>query len=239
MRTKKVIIVMPAYNAEKTIQSVFERIPKDVLGRISDFIVVNDGSTDGTENTVRKLAKKYPIKLINHEENKGYGGAQKTGFRQALKDNADIVVLLHSDGQYAPELLMEMIKPIEDGKADIVGGSRILGKEAIQGGMPWLRYVGNIALTKMENLVLGWDITTYHSGYKSYSGEVLEKINFEKLVDKFSFDSEMLFMAKKYDFNVVEIPIPTRYGEEVSYLNPVTYGLGILRVILKFLLGKY
>ncbi len=236
--TKKIIVVMPAYNAEKTICSVFERVPKDALEKISEFIVVNDGSKDKTEETVKKLMNEYKIKLINHEKNRGYGGAQKTGYKGALRNGADIAVLLHSDGQYAPELLCDMVKPIEEGNADVVGGSRILGGKALEGGMPIIRYIGNIFLTKLENFVFHMNLTEYHSGYKVYSRYALESIPFEEYSNNFYFDSEMLVGAKRNNLKIVEIPIPTRYAGEKSYLNPIKYGFGVLGVIFRYLTGK-
>lgn len=235
---KRIIIVMPAYNAEKTIESVFRRVPKAALAKISEFMVVNDGSSDNTEEVVRKLINKYKIKLINHEKNKGYGGAQKTGFKKALEDGADIVVLLHSDGQYAPELLLEMIQPIEEGKADIVGGSRLLGGKALEGGMPLIRYIGNIFLTFLQNIVFMANLHTYHSGYKVYSRYALEKIPFKNYSNEFYFDTEMLIGALRNKLSIVEIPIPTRYDNEKSYLNPIKYGFGVLSVILRYLKGE-
>ncbi len=236
--SKKIIVIMPAYNAEKTIESVFQRVPANTLEKIYEFIVVNDGSKDKTEETVKKLMNDYKIKLINHEKNKGYGGAQKTGYREAYKDGADMVVLLHSDGQYAPELLLEMVKPVEDGNADVVGGSRLLGGKALEGNMPLVRYYGNIFLTKLENFVFRMNITTYHDGYKVYSKKAIEKIPFEKYSNDFYFDSEMLIGAKRNNLRIVEIPIPTRYTGEKSYLNPIKYGFGVLGVIFRYLIGK-
>jgi len=238
MSNKRIIIVIPAYNAEKTIQSVFERVPKDALEKISEFIVVNDGSTDGTEDVINKLKERYNIKLINHEGNMGYGGAQKTGFSQALKDNANIIVLLHSDGQYAPELLSDMIKPIEEGKADVVGGSRILGGKALDGGMPIIKYIGNISLTSLENFIFRANVHSYHSGYKVYSRKALEAIPFEKYSNDFYFDSEMIVGALRNNLRIVDVPILTRYADETSYLNPIKYGFGVLGVILRYLRGE-
>src|SRR3989338_3173860 len=152
----KIIIVMPAYQAQGTIASVIPRIPKDFYSRIDKIVIVNDGSRDRTKETVMSLQKKYKkIVLINHEKNKGYGGAQKTGFRSVLDLGGDIGVLLHSDGQYAPELLPKMVAPIEKGEADVVLGSRILGKTALKGGMPLYKYLGNRFLTFIETIAYG------------------------------------------------------------------------------------
>jgi glycosyltransferase involved in cell wall biosynthesis len=232
------IVVMPAYNAGKTIESVFERLPREAIPKIKEFIVIDDGSKDDTPAKVKTLSQTYGIKLLTHDPNRGYGAAQKTGFTQALTDGADLVVLLHSDGQYSPELILEMMKPIEEGRADVVGGSRIKGGKALEGGMPPIRYYGNIFLSKIENLVFRMNLTTYHSGYKAYSRKALESIPFRGYSDRFHFDSEMLVGCKRAKLKVVEVPIPTRYAGEKSYLNPIPYGFSVLGVIFRYLVGK-
>jgi len=223
----KTIIVIPAYNAEKTIESVFKRIPKNSYDEI---IVVNDGSKDKTSEVV----KKYKVKLIEHKKNKGYGGAQKTGFKQALKDGADIVALVHADGQYAPEELPKLVKPIKDGKVDVVLGSRALGGKMLEGGMPLIRFIGNRLLTFIENIVFRMNITEYHTGYRVYSKKALEKIRFDLDSDKYEFDSEILIQCKLKKLKIKEIPTPTRYAEEISYLNPWTYGLRIFKILINY-----
>ena len=234
----KIVVIIPAYNAETTLESVFERIPKGAFKRIKRFIIVNDGSKDKTKLIVKKLMKRYPITLINHTNNRGYGGAQKTAYDEAKRIGADITVMLHADGQYAPELLLSMIEPIEKGKCDVVGGSRILGGEALSGGMPIMRYIGNRFLTWLENLVFRMRITEFHSGYKAYSRHALELIPYRKYSNTFYFDSEMLIGAKRNYLKIVEIPIPTRHAGEKSYLNPIKYGLGVLKVIFRYLKGE-
>ena len=236
---KKIIIVMPAYNASKTIESVFNRIPKSTLKKISKFIVVNDGSTDSTTNALIRLKKKFDIELLVHNPNKGYGAAQKTGFKQALKDGADIAVLLHSDGQYAPEIMHTLLTPLENGKADLVQGSRILGGTAIKGGMPLYKYFGNRLLTFIENLAYGMNMAEYHSGYMLYSRKTLETIPFEKLSNTFHFDGETLLVAKKKNLRIAEVPIPTRYANEKSHLNALTYGWDVIKIIIRYKRGKY
>jgi glycosyltransferase involved in cell wall biosynthesis len=236
---KKVIVVMPAYNAAKTIASVFERVPKKTLKKISKFIVVNDGSKDNTANVLKNLSRRYRIEIVTHNPNKGYGAAQKTGFRKALEDGADIAVLLHSDGQYAPEVMHKLLKPLEEGKVDVVQGSRILGGGAIEGGMPLYKYVGNRLLTVMENLAYGMKMAEYHSGYMLYSRKALKIIPFDRLSNTFHFDGEMLLMANKKRLRVMEIPIPTRYATEESHLNPITYGFDVVKIIIKNWMGKY
>jgi glycosyltransferase involved in cell wall biosynthesis len=231
-----VVIVMPAYNAARTISDVFTRIPKPFLKQISEFIIVDDGSKDDTSVKIKQLAKKYKIKMLSHV---GYGAAQKTGFSQAVKTKADVAVLLHSDGQYPPELLPNIVKPIADGNADMVLGSRILGGSALKGGMPLHRYLGNRFLTTLENLAYGLRISEYHTGYIAYSKKALNAIPFTRLSNTFHFDGEMIVMASKRKLKISEIPIPTHYGYEKSYLNPVTYGIDVLKIIAKYLLGKY
>lgn len=235
----KLIIVMPAYNAAKTIESVFERIPKDVYERIHAIVVVNDGSTDSTPEVLNSLSEKYgKIIVLTHERNRGYGAAQKTGFNKAVEFGADVAVLLHSDGQYAPEILAKMVKPIEDGKADVVMGSRILGSNALK-EMPLHKYVGNRVLTFIENLAYGMHISEFHTGYMVYSRKALHDIKFNRLSDTFHFDGEMVMMSGKKNLRIVEIGIPTRYADEVSHLKPIKYGLDVLKIILKEKTGKY
>jgi len=223
----KTIIVIPAYNAEKTIESVFKRIPKNSYDEI---IVVNDGSKDKTS----EIVKKYNVKLVEHKKNRGYGGAQKTGFKEALKDGADIIALVHADGQYAPEELPKIKKPIENGNADVVLGSRVLHGKMLAGGMPLIRYIGNRFLTFLENLVLNMDISEYHTGYRVYSRKALESVRFDLNSDKYEFDSEILIQCKLKNLRIKEVPTPTRYGEETSYLNPLTYGFRILKILINY-----
>jgi len=236
----KIIIVMPAYQAAKTITSVFERIPKNIYKNIYKIVIVNDGSTDNLNKVVKKLNKRYQkIKLVEHKKNKGYGAAQKTGFNEVLKMDGDIGVLLHSDGQYPPELLQKLLKPLETRKADVVLGSRIMGKKALKGGMPLYKYIGNKTLTYLENLAYGMNISEYHTGYMLYSKKALTKIPFNKLSNTFHFDGEMTMMSGNKKLRIKEIPIPTTYANEVSYLNPITYGLNVLKIIWKYKTGKY
>ena len=227
----KICIVIPAYNAEDTLGEVFSRIPREDYHRI---IVVDDGSMDDTA----EVAKRYGAEIIRHEYNRGYGGAQKTGYRRALEFGADIVVLLHADAQYAPEEMPRLIEAVVGQDADIVLGSRALGGEMIKGGMPWIRYVGNRLLTWIENLALGTGISEFHTGYRVYTANALKALNFEGYTDKFHFDSEILFDAKERGLKIVEVPISTTYAGEKSYLNPITYGSQILLLILRYRLAK-
>ena len=235
----KIVVVVPAYNARETIESVFQRIPADMYDRLHEIIIVNDGSKDGTQEIMKKILGNYDkVKLLTHEVNKGYGATQKTGFKEALKDGADVCVLLHSDGQYPPEMLSQMIEPFKS-EADVVMGSRILGGSPLKGGMPFYKYLGNRVLTFIENLAYGMNISEFHTGYMLYSRKTLENIPFERLSDSFHFDGEMVMMAGKNNLRIVEVPIPTRYAGETSHLNPITYGLDVLGIVIKYKLGKY
>lgn len=237
----KIVVVMPAYCAAATIGDVIGRVSKKDMERIYEIIIVNDGSTDNTKEVALRTQKKYgKIKIIDHEVNKGYGAAQKTGYKEALKDGADIIILLHSDGQYAPEIMLDLTKPIEEGGADVVLGSRMLIRGgAMKGGMPLYKFIGNKFLTFCENLAYGLKLSEYHSGYMLYSRKALTTIPFEKLSNTFHFDGEMLIVTGKKGLRLAEMPIPTRYAGEKSHLNPIKYGLDVFRVIFRNFLGKY
>lgn len=237
----KLAIIIPCYNARKTLPSVFERIPQEIWDLSPEVIVVEDGGSEVEKSIDQTLIDNYPnITVETHSENRGYGAAQKTGYKKALELGADIMALLHADGQYAPEELPTLIAPLRDNEADVVMGSRMLDREgALQGNMPYYKYISNLILTKIENLFLRSSFSEFHSGYMLYSERALNKINLDKLTDKFHFDGEMLFVSKIKKFRVKEISIPTYYGEEVSYLNPVSYGIEIGKTLLKYLTGHY
>jgi len=220
--------------------SVFERIPSSFFPKLTKFLVINDGSTDNTADVLKELEKKYPkVQIITHEANKGYSQTQKTGYNEALKQGAGMTVLLHADGQYAPELIEKICQPILDGKSDVVMGSRMIGREALKGGMPKYKYYGNKFLTAIENLAYGMHVSEYHSGYMAYSRRTLETVPFNAVGDTFHFDGEMLLRSHKKRLRIKEIPIPTRYADEISYLNAVTYGLCVLKIVFNNFLGKY
>lgn len=227
----KVCIVIPAYNAGNTLEQVFSRIPKGDYHRI---IVVDDGSSD---NTV-EVARRYDVELIQHEYNRGYGGAQKSGYKRVLELNADVAVLLHADAQYAPEEMSSLIQAAVDKKADVVLGSRVLGGQMIDGGMPLIRYIGNRLLTMIENIAFGTKISEFHTGYRVYTLRALKILNFEDYTDDFHFDSEILLEAKEKGLRITEVPISTTYAGEKSYLNPITYGMQVLLLIVRYRLGK-
>ncbi len=237
----KLTIVVPAYNASKTIERVFERIPPFIKSQIVNYIVVNDGSTDDTAAVLSRLQQGYPdVLALHHHGNKGYGAAEKTLLRGAVETDADVVVLLHADGQYAPEELPRLIEPFASEAADIVQGSRMMeGQSALKGGMPRYKYVANRGLTAIENMAFGLHMAEYHSGYMLYAKRVLREIPFEKLSDSFCFDQEMLIMAKVKGLKIVQRPIPTHYGDEISHLKPIRYGLHVLSLVWAYKRGCY
>jgi glycosyltransferase involved in cell wall biosynthesis len=235
-----IFIIMPAYNAGKTIERVFARIPDYVKKRVGKYVVINDGSSDDTEDALNRLEKLYPdFVVLKHEKNRGYGAAEKTLLNYALEEGADVAILLHSDGQYSPEKIPELIKPFDNNEADIVQGSRMMEGAAIKGGMPLYKFAANKALTFIENLFFGMKMAEFHSGYMLYARKALLEIPFNKLSDSFDFDLEMLVMAKINGLRIVEVPIPTIYADETSHLNPIKYGFDVLAVVRDYLGGKY
>lgn len=213
MRKNKVVIVMPAYNAAKTIKDTFQEIPPKFRENI---ILVDDGSSDKTV----KIAKKLGIKVFSHTRNLGYGGNQKTCYWEALKKNPDIVVMLHPDYQYNAELIEELIRPIEEGRFDFMFGSRIQSREsAISGGMPKLKYSVNRLVCLLENILLDVNFTEHFSGFRAYSVKVLKTIPFQRFSNDFVFDQQMAITALSFGFKIGEIPIPTRYHSKASSIQ--------------------
>ena len=230
----KVIVVMPAYNAAKTLKITYEAIPHKVADQI---ILVDDGSTDKTLDIARQLQ----LTVFVHTRNFGYGANQKTCYAEALKEEADIVVMLHPDYQYDPSLLPEIIAPIKAGDADIVLGSRFLGGNTLEQGMPWWKFIGNRFLTGLENWTLGLKLAEYHTGYRAYSRRALEQIPFSFNSDNFVFDQEILVQATHLGFRIKEVPVPTKYfpaASSASFVDSVIYGLSILFLLGRFLLHK-
>ena len=237
---KKIFVVTPAYQAERTLGRVFERLPPSLERKDVTYVVVNDGSRDGTARIVRELmAVRRNLRVLEHERNRGYAQAQKTGFTFALANGAEIVALLHADGQYAPELLPDLLAPLENDEADVVQGSRMLNGGALRGGMPLYKFIANKTLTAIENFAYGLAMGEYHSGYMLYSRKTLENIPFVRLSDTFHFDGEMLMMAGKRRLRIKQVAIPTHYGDEASHLKPVQYGLDVLRAVYRHATGKY
>ena len=230
----KVVIVLPAYNAEKTLQKTVADIPPKVADEI---ILVDDASRDRTV----EIAKKIGLTVYVHPQSRGYGGNQKTCYQQALAHGADIVVMLHPDYQYDPTVVPDLIQPIIDGKADAVFGSRMMKGGALEGGMPLWKHNANILLTALENVVLETYLTEYHSGFRAYSRKVLERVAFKRNSDGFVFDTEIIVQLLFCGFKIEEIPIKTRYFDEastISFWPSVIYGCGILCTLAKFLLHK-
>lgn len=229
----KIVIVMPAYNAAKTIKKTYNDIPKDLNAEV---IVVDDASGDKTV----EIAKKMGLKSFVHPNNLGYGGNQKTCYWEALKMKPDIVVMIHPDYQYDATLTKEMVRPIIDKRFDIMLGSRIrTRKEVFKGGMPWWKYFGNRFLTMAENLITGLNLSEYHTGFRAYSKKALKKIPFQRFSNGFVFDQEILISAVSFDFKIGEIPVPVRYFPEASSANfssSVRYGLETLKVLFFFVL---
>jgi len=234
-KKKKVIVVMPAYNAAQTLEKTYKDIPKHVVDKI---ILVDDVSKDDTVS----IAKKLGIKYIVHIQNRGYGGNQKTCYIEALKEGADIVVMLHPDYQYDSRLIPEMIAPIIEEHADFVMGSRMLGHGALRGGMPLYKYISNKLLTIFENAVIGKHYSELHSGFRAYSRKLLTTIPFVLNSDDFVFDTEVIAQIEMWKFPTSEIPVPTRYFREASSINirrSIVYGLATLKVMFQFLLHKW
>jgi glycosyltransferase involved in cell wall biosynthesis len=237
---EKVFILMPAYNAGATLERVFERIPEGVRRRIARYAAVDDGSKDDTLEALGRVAAAFPnLTVLRHDRNRGYGEAEKTLLRFAVEQGADAAILLHSDGQYSPEKIPEILEPFDQGEADMVQGSRMLGGGALRGGMPLYKYVSNKALTFIENRAFGMRMAEFHSGYMAYSRKAMETIPWEKLSNSFDFDLEMLVLAKVKGLRIREVAIPTIYAGEKSHLNPVRYGMDVLKVVRDYRRGKY
>jgi len=235
-----VFILMPAYNAASTIEKVFARIPAAARERIGRYVVVNDGSTDGTEAALARLRVQFPsLVTLAHPVNRGYGAAEKTLLAYALGQGADVGIVLHSDGQYSPELIPDLLRPFDDDTADMVQGSRMLGGSALKGRMPLYKFVANKVLTAIENRAFGMNLAEYHSGYMLYSRKTIASIPFQKLSDSFDFDLEMIVMAHIKGLRIQEIAVPTIYAGEVSHLRPVQYGLRVLGIVASYKRGKY
>ncbi len=232
--TPKIVVVMPAYNAAKTLRITYDAIPHQSVDQI---ILVDDGSTDRT----LEIARELHLTAFVHTRNFGYGANQKTCYTEALKEGADIVVMLHPDYQYDPTLLPEIVAPIEAGEADIVLGSRFLGGNTMEQGMPWWKYLGNRFLTWLENWTLGLKLSEYHTGYRAYNRRTLEEIPFTLNSDKFVFDQELLVQATHLGFKIKEVPVPTKYFPEASkasFVDSTIYGLSILFLLARYILHK-
>lgn len=236
---QKIYVIIPAYNAEKTLGGLFRRFPRDVDGQIARYVVVDDGSTEGTQHVLDRLRKSHDrLCVLSHERNRGYGAAEKTLLRFSLDRGADLMILIHADGQYAPEAIPSILEQFDRG-ADLVQGSRMLGHGALAGGMPKYKYFANKALTWLENRAFGMSMAEFHSGYMCYRRSLVERTPFEKLSDSFDFDLEMIVLAAILEAPIHEVAIPTRYADEISHLNPIKYGLDVLGVIGRYRRGYY
>jgi glycosyltransferase involved in cell wall biosynthesis len=231
---QKVVVVMPAYNAELTLERTFKDIPFDI---VDEVLLVDDFSHDETV----ALAQKLNIRCFLHERNLGYGGNQKTCYIEALKLGADIVVMLHPDYQYSPKIIPALAGLVASGEYELALGSRILGGKSIQGGMPVYKYIANRVLTAMQNLILGAKLSEYHTGFRAFARHVLEILPILENSDDFLFDNEILCQAVYFGFNIGEVSCPTHYFPEASSINltrSMKYGLGVLLTSGKFLLQK-
>ena len=232
---KRVIVVLPAYNAAPTLEKTYNEIPFDL---VDDVILCDDASKDDTVEVAKSIGIQH---IIHHQSNKGYGGNQKSLYNKALELNGDIIIMLHPDYQYTPLLIPSMVNIIGDELYPVVLGSRILGKGALKGGMPIYKYIANRALTFFQNLLISYKLSEYHTGYRAFSGEVLRSINFNKNSDDFVFDNEMLSQIVYKGFDIAEVTCPTKYFEEASSINltrSTKYGLGVLGTSVLHLLNK-
>lgn len=232
---KKIVVVLPAYNAALTLEKTYNEIPFDI---VDDVVLVDDASKDSTAELAANLGIKH---VIRHQKNRGYGGNQKSCYAKALELQADIVVMLHPDYQYTPTLIHAMASVIAYNVYPVVYGSRILGKGALKGGMPGYKYIANRMLTLFQNIMMNQKLSEYHTGYRAFGKEVLTTVPFEKNSDDFVFDNEITAQIFYCGFEIGEVTCPTKYFAEASSINfsrSVTYGLGVLRVSVQYMLQK-
>lgn len=236
-------VLVVAYNAETTIAQVLDRIPREFVARIDSVLVADDASQDGTFEAgiaYQQRNSDLPLIVIKRPENLGYGGNQKAGYQWAIDHGLDIVVLLHGDGQYAPEYLPQMVEPLVDGRADAVFGSRMMIKGGARGGgMPLYKFVGNKILTFTENLLVGTHLSEWHSGYRAYSVAALRDVPFAANSDVYDFDTQIIVQLHHAGKRIVEIPIPTFYGDEISYVNGTRYAKDITRYVARYRLWRW
>ncbi|MRG45940.1 glycosyltransferase [Chitinophaga sp. SYP-B3965] len=236
LNNKKVVVVLPAYNAALTLEKTYLEIPMDV---VDEVVLVDDASKDDTVDVGRKLGIRH---IVRHDANKGYGGNQKSCYNKALELGADIVIMVHPDYQYTPKLILAMSSIIANDVYPAVFGSRILGKGALKGGMPMYKYIFNRMLTLTQNILLGQKLSEYHTGYRAFSAEVLRNINYMANNDDFVFDNEMVSQVFMKGYDIAEVTCPTKYFEGASSINfkrSSIYGLGVLRVSVQHRLHKW
>ncbi|MEK6320296.1 MAG: glycosyltransferase family 2 protein [Acidobacteriota bacterium] len=234
LNQKKIVVVMPAYNAAKTLQRTYSELPLDV---VDEIILVDDDSSDKTV----ELAQELGLKVFRHNQNMGYGRNQKTCYHEALKSGADIVVMLHPDYQYSPRLIVSLAGMIAYGEFDIALGSRILGVGALEGGMPLYKYIANRLLTAVQNILLNYKLSEYHTGFRAFDQRVLKELPLEENSDDFVFDNEILAQAVYFEYRIGEVSCPARYFAEASSIDlprSVRYGMGVLATSFKFRLQK-
>ena len=232
---RKIIVVLPAFNAEKTLEKTYREIPFDI---VDDVVLVDDQSTDMTYKTAKSIGINN---IIIHDRNKGYGGNQKTCYNKALELGADIVIMLHPDYQYTPRLIQSMCLLISNDLYDVVLGSRILGKGALKGGMPVYKYVINRLLTLIQNILMGQKLSEYHTGYRAFSAKVLKSIDYNNNSDNFIFDNQILAQVCFLNYRIGEISCPTKYDNESSsldFIQSVIYGIGVLRTSFSYCIAK-
>ncbi|MBN1821461.1 MAG: glycosyltransferase family 2 protein [Prolixibacteraceae bacterium] len=236
IKGKKVIVVLPAYNASKTLEITYKEIDFSI---VDDVILVDDLSKDDTVEVGKKLGIKH---IVEHKENKGYGGNQKSCYNKALEQGGDIVIMLHPDYQYTPLLIPSMVHLIANGLYHVVLGSRILGTGALKGGMPFIKYISNRGLTFIQNLLMNAKLSEYHTGYRAFSREVLEKINYNANSDNFVFDNQMLAQIWYAGYEIAEITCPTKYFDDASSINlknSSIYGMGVLKTSVQYRMQKW
>jgi len=235
IKGKKIVIVLPAYNAEKTLLKTYAEIPQDI---VDEIVLVDDFSSDETIKIAQELGIKH---IIEHKKNSGYGGNQKSCYQKALELNADIVIMLHPDYQYTPKLIPAMSEIIGSGLYHVVFASRILGRGAIKGGMPVYKYLANRLLTFFQNLMMGQKLSEYHTGYRAYSREILEHTNWQNNSDNFIFDNQIAAQIFAAGYEIAEITCPTHYFKEASSINlkrSIIYGIGVIGVSILYFLHK-
>lgn len=235
LNNKKIVVVLPAYNASQTLEQTYKEIPFDI---VDEVVLVDDASRDNTSDIARQIGIKH---VVRHEKNKGYGGNQKTCYAKALELGGDIIIMLHPDYQYTPHLIHAMASIIANGVYPVVFGSRILGMGALKGGMPLYKYIFNRFLTLSQNILMRQKMSEYHTGYRAFRRDVIESINLQNNSDDFVFDNEMVAQIFYKGFEIAEVTCPTKYFDEASSINfsrSLKYGLGVLGVSLKYFLSK-
>jgi glycosyltransferase involved in cell wall biosynthesis len=241
LNSSKIAILVVAYNAEDTLHKVLDRIPQDFVDKIAVVLVCDDASTDSTHDQAIKYQQNsnLPLNIVRHSQNRGYGGNQKFGYRWSIDNGMDVVVLLHGDGQYAPEEIPRMVAPILADNTDVVFGSRMMQRsKAIKGGMPLYKFIGNIFLTTTQNLLTGVRLSEWHTGYRAYRVSSLRDVSFENNSNYFDFDTQIILQMIGSRQRITEIQIPTFYGDEISRVNTIKYGLQILGHTVRYALKR-